>query len=122
MSSQPPPPPPPPPPPAAPPPMPPPGTPPPPMSPMQPAGLGASVDPPNAVLMLVLSIVGLVICGPAALVGMIMAHGAMKQYPNSGMTKAAFWVGLVAVGLWVIGFLIWGAIFVIAAASGGLQH
>ena len=76
-----------------------------------------TTDPPNATLMLVLAIVGIVMCAPLGLTGCLMARSALKQYPNSGTTKAAFWVGLIAVILWAIGIAIWGIIAVVAVAS-----
>jgi hypothetical protein len=45
---------------------------------------------PNAVTMLILAILGYVVCAPCAWVAFFMARGAKMQYPNCGMTKAAY--------------------------------
>jgi len=67
----------------------------------------------QAVVALVLSVVGLMMCGLCTAVpGLIMANtalGTTKQYPghpDQGLAKAAQIVGWITIGLWiaVIGF------------------
>lgn len=67
-------------------PPPPPGTTPPPVY----GGGGMNEQAPNAVTMLILAILGYVVCAPCAWVAFFMARGAKMQYPNCGMTKAAY--------------------------------
>jgi len=78
---------------------------------------------PNAVLMLILAIVGwVIVClAPAAWVAFFMARGAMQQYPNCGMTKAAYWLGLINMIFSAVGIVGYCAFFAIAAASGGVS-
>lgn len=71
--------------------------------------------------MLILAILGYVICAPCAWVAFFMARGALQQYPNCGMTKAAYWLGLVNMILAAIGIVVYCIIFIVAMASGGLH-
>ena len=75
---------------------------------------------PNAVTMLILAILGYVVCAPCAWVAFFMARGAKMQYPNCGMTKAAYWLGLINLILAAVGIAIYCVIFVIMGASGVL--
>jgi len=73
--------------------IPPPGTTPPPAY----HGGGMNEQHPNAVLMLILAIVGItgMVTTIPGVVAFFMAKNALTQYPNCGMTKAAYWLGLV---------------------------
>ncbi len=80
----------------------------------------------QAVVALVLSVVGLMMCGLCtAIPGVIMANtalGTTKQYPghpDQGLAKAAQIVGWITIGLWIviIGFyLLMGVVFVAVEA------
>ena len=81
----------------------------------------------QAVVALVLSVVGLMMCGLCTAVpGLIMANtalGTTKQYPghpDQGLAKAAQIVGWITIGLWivVIGFYLLMAVVFVAADSG----
>ena len=81
----------------------------------------------QAVVALVLSVVGLMMCGLCTAVpGVIMANtalGTTKQYPghpDQGLAKAAQIVGWITIGLWivVIGFYLLMAVVFVAADSG----
>jgi hypothetical protein len=74
-------------PPPAPPPAPPPGS-------YGPPSAGAT-QAPNAVTILILAIAGWVCCPILGLIAFIMAKNALQQYPNDGMTKASYWIGLI---------------------------
>ncbi len=76
---------------------------------------------PNAVTMLILAILGYVVCAPCAWVAFFMAKGQMQQYPNCGMTKAAYWLGLVNIILAAVGIVIYCVFFVIMGASGAFS-
>ncbi len=77
----------------------------------------------QAVVALVLSIVGLTMCCLTAPVGLIMANTALettKQYPghpDQGLAKAAQIVGWITIGLWIaiIGFYLLMAVVFVAA-------
>jgi len=63
----------------------------------------------QAVVALVLSVVGLMMCGfSTAIPGVIMANtalGTTKQYPghpDQGLAKAAQIVGWITIGLWIV--------------------
>ena len=80
----------------------------------------------QAVVALVLSVVGLMMCGLCTAVpGVIMANtalGTTKQYPghpDQGLAKAAQIVGWITIGLWIviIGFYLLMFIVVIAAEA-----
>ncbi len=78
----------------------------------------------QAVVALVLSIVGLTMCCLTAPVGLIMANTALettKQYPghpDQGLAKAAQVVGWIAVGIWVLVAVFYLLMFVVIVASG----
>lgn len=82
---------------------PPPGTTPPPVY----GGGGANEQHPNAVLMLILSIVGItgILTTIPGIVAFFMAKSALTQYPNCGMTRAAYWLGLVCLILTAVGLV-----------------
>ncbi len=72
----------------------------------------------NATVALILSIVGLVMCGLCtAIPGLILANGALeitKQYPthpDAGVAKAAQIVGWVTIVIWVLIILLYVALF-----------
>lgn len=80
----------------------------------------------QAVVALVLSVVGLMMCGLCtAIPGVIMANtalGTTKQYPghpDQGLAKAAQIVGWITIGLWIviIGFYLLMFVVVIAAEA-----
>ena len=79
----------------------------------------------NAVLALVLGILGLVMCGICTAVpGLILAQGALAtttQYPghpDQGVAKAAQIVSWIAIGISLLVFLAYGVLFAAAIASG----
>jgi hypothetical protein len=72
----------------------------------------------NATVALILSIVGLVMCGLCtAIPGLILANGALettKQYPmhpDAGVAKAAQIVGWVTIVIWGLIILLYVALF-----------
>ena len=80
----------------------------------------------QAVVALVLSVVGLMMCGLCTAVpGVIMANtalGTTKQYPghpDQGLAKAAQIVGWITIGLWIviIGFYLLMFVVVIVAEA-----
>ena len=80
----------------------------------------------QAVVALVLSVVGLMMCGLCTAVpGVIMANtalGTTKQYPghpDQGLAKAAQIVGWITIGLWIllIGFYLLLAFVVVIAEA-----
>jgi len=80
----------------------------------------------QAVVALVLSVVGLMMCGLCTAVpGVIMANtalGTTKQYPghpDQGLAKAAQIVGWITIGLWIviIGFYLLMAVIFVAAEA-----
>jgi len=113
---------------AAPPPPPPPppppggGAPPPPPAPggyaPPPMSGGPAEQAPNAITALILSILGLVVCYPCCWVGFFMAKGAMQQYPNCGITKAAYWVGLIGGLVYGLFLIVWLGIVCLGAMAG----
>tara|TARA_B100001750_G_C15277638_1_gene480782 strand:+ start:102 stop:518 length:417 start_codon:yes stop_codon:yes gene_type:complete len=87
--------------------------------------MGMGYPPTQATAALVLSILGLVMCGICTgLPGLILANGALaitNQYPNhpdSGSAKAAMIIGWIVVGLTIVGVLFYLLFFVILAAGG----
>ena len=88
-------------------------------------GPGMIMPTTNAVLALVLGILGLVMCGICTAVpGLILAQGALAtttQYPghpDQGVAKAAQIVSWIAIGLSLLVFLAYGVLFAAAIASG----
>jgi len=80
----------------------------------------------QAVVALVLSVVGLMMCGLCtAIPGVIMANtalGTTKQYPghpDQGLAKAAQIVGWITIGLWIviIGFYLLMAVVFVAVEA-----
>jgi hypothetical protein len=67
--------------------------------------------------MLVLAIIGYVICPPTSWVAFFMAKGALEQYPNCGMTKAAYWLGLINMILFGVGLIIQCGVMALAMAG-----
>ena len=79
----------------------------------------------NAVLALVLSILGIVICSICtAIPGLIVANGALattNQYPghpDQGMAKAAQIISWIGIGLFVLVVIFYGALGALVIASG----
>ena len=88
-------------------------------------GPGAIFPATNAVLALVLSILGIVICSICtAIPGLIVANGALattNQYPghpDQGMAKAAQIISWIGIGLFVLVVLFYGALGALVIASG----
>lgn len=77
---------------------------------------------PNAVVMLVLAIAGYLCCPITGWVAFFMAKGAMLQYPNCGMTKAAYWLGLICLILSAISIVGYGAVICLGVAGGALGN
>ncbi len=79
----------------------------------------------QGVLALVLSILGIVGCGICtAIPGLILANGALAitdQYPghpDAGMAKTAQIIAWIAIGLTILGIVLYGLLFVFALAAG----
>ena len=77
----------------------------------------------QAVVALVLSVVGLMMCGLCTAVpGVIMANtalGTTKQYPghpDQGLAKAAQIVGWISIGLWIVGLALYFLMIVVFVA------
>ena len=80
---------------------------------------------PNAVLALVLGILGIVMCSVCTAVpGLILANGALattSQYPghpDQGMAKAAQIISWIGIGLFILLMLFYGGIFAAVLVSG----
>lgn len=92
-------------------------------------GMSGQFPETQATVALVLSIVGLVMCGLCtAIPGVIMANTAMattSQYPghpDHGLAKAAKIVGWITIGLWIaviLLYLVLGVFLVGAGAANG---
>tara|TARA_B100000424_G_scaffold187763_1_gene145958 strand:- start:794 stop:1195 length:402 start_codon:yes stop_codon:yes gene_type:complete len=87
-------------------------------------GPGAIFPTTNAVLALVLSILGIVMCSICtALPGLIVANGALAtttQYPghpDQGMAKAAQIISWIGIGLFVLLVLFYGGLFALIFAA-----
>ena len=87
-------------------------------------GPGMIMPTTNAVLALVLGILGMVMCGICTAVpGLILAQGALattSQYPghpDQGVAKAAQIVSWIAIGLSLLVILFYGVAIAIAIAS-----
>lgn len=66
----------------------------------------------NAVIAVVLSVVGLLLCAPLAIVGLVMGYSSrnkaqMTPGASTGAATAAIVVGWIAVVLWVLGTIFW---------------
>lgn len=64
---------------------------------------------PRGVAVLVLGIIGIVLCGPCAIVALVLAQGALKEidqnpaaYSNRGMVNAGRILGIIGIILWVL--------------------
>ena len=100
--------------------VPPPGTTPPPAY----RGGGMNEQHPNAVLMLILAILGItgMLTHIPGIVAFFMAKNALTQYPNCGMTKAAYWLGLACLILTALALVVVCIYFVfIALVFGGIM-
>jgi len=87
-------------------------------------GPGGIFPTTNAVLALVLSILGIVMCSICtALPGLIVANGALAtttQYPghpDQGMAKAAQIISWIGIGLFVLLVLFYGGLFALVFAA-----
>ena len=87
-------------------------------------GPGAIFPTTNAVLALVLSILGIVMCSVCtAIPGLIVANGALattNQYPghpDQGMAKAAQIISWIGIGLFVLVVLFYGALGALVIAA-----
>jgi hypothetical protein len=88
-------------------------------------GPGMIMPTTNAVLALVLGILGIVACSVCtALPALILANGALattSQYPghpDQGLAKAAQIVAWVGIGLFILVMVIYGGLFAAMIASG----
>ena len=87
-------------------------------------GPGAILPQTNAVLALVLSILGILMCSICtAIPGLIVANGALattNQYPghpDQGMAKAAQIISWIGIGLFVLLVLFYGGLFALIFAA-----
>lgn len=71
------------------------------------------VEPHRGGLILTLAILGLIICGPMALVAWIMSASDLKKIQHGtmdksgyGMTLAGMVVGIIGTILWILGLVI----------------
>ena len=87
-------------------------------------GPGEILPTTNAVLALVLSILGIVMCSVCtAIPGLIVANGALattNQYPghpDQGMAKAAHIISWIGIGLFVLVVLFYGALGALVIAA-----
>ena len=88
------------------------------------APMGMGYPPTQATAALILSILGIVMCGACtAIPGLIMANSALaitNQYPNhpdAGSAKAAMIIGWIVIALTLLGLLAWVLIIVLAGAG-----
>ena len=96
--------------------------------PLQPGMAMGYFAPTQAVLALVLGILGLVVCSICtAIPGLLMANSALATtnaqpgHPDAGTAKAAQVVSWITIGLAILGLLFYGAMFAMLAATGELQ-
>ena len=96
--------------------------------PLQPGMAMGYFAPTQAVLALVLGILGLVGCSICtAIPGLLMANSALATtnaqpgHPDAGTAKAAQVVSWITIGLAILGLLFYGAMFAMLAATGELQ-
>ncbi|MDP7312526.1 MAG: hypothetical protein QF831_03715 [Candidatus Thalassarchaeaceae archaeon] len=90
------------------------------------APMGMGYPPTQATAALILSILGIVMCGVCTAVpGLIMANSALaitNQYPNhpdAGSAKAAMIIGWIAIAFTVLGILVW-VFFIVLAGAGAV--
>ena len=88
-------------------------------------GPGMILPQTNAVLALVLGILGLVMCSVCTAVpGLILANGALattSQYPghpDQGMAKAAQIISWIGIGIFILLMLLYGGLFAAVILSG----
>jgi hypothetical protein len=88
-------------------------------------GPGMIMPTTNAILALVLAILGLVMCGLCTAVpGLILAQGALAitnqhpGHPDQGIAKAAQVVSWIGIGLSLLVLLLYGVLLAAAIASG----
>jgi len=89
-------------------------------------GTGMMMPATNAVLALVLGILGLVMCSVCTAVpGLILANGALattRQYPghpDQGVAKAAQIVSWIGIGLFALVVVVYGGLFGFLILGGG---
>lgn len=87
------------------------GTPPPPPPPPGPSGAAAyGQEHPKAQQTLILSIVGLICCGPLAIYTLITANNIIKEGAatgaNTSKANTAKIISIVGIALWVVGFIV----------------
>ena len=90
------------------------------------APMGMGYPPTQATAALILSILGIVMCGACtAIPGLIMANSALaitNQYPNhpdAGSAKAAMIIGWIAIAFTLLGILVW-VFFIVLAGAGAV--
>ena len=77
-------------------------------------GYGGVAQPhPRGTLVLVLGILGVLCCGVAGIVAIVMGKQALDEidanpsaYNNRGMVQAGFVLGIIGVVLWAIGIVV----------------
>jgi len=87
------------------------------------------MKPHRGTLILVLGILGLVVCGPLAIVAWIMGAGDLKEMDagtmdpsGRGTTQAGKICGMIGTILLVLGLVIFAVIFAFGLAAGLTQH
>ncbi|RLV56068.1 DUF4190 domain-containing protein [Aeromicrobium phragmitis] len=63
---------------------------------------------------MITGILGIVCCGPLAIVALVLANNARKEISQtgqsgSGMATAGWWLGIVGIALWVLGTVLYVA-------------
>ncbi len=86
--------------------------------PRVPGAPGAGEQAPHGVTMVVLAVLGYVVCPICAWVALFMARCAMAQYPNCGMTRAAYWMGLANLIAAAVAIVYYGIVFLVGAGAG----
>jgi hypothetical protein len=87
---------------------------------------GTALRPHRATLVLILGIVGLVCgCMPVGIVAWVLGHQDLKDMNTGvmdptgrGMTQAGKILGMISVGLFVVGCLIWVCLVVFGVMAG----
>ncbi|RQN02932.1 DUF4190 domain-containing protein [Aeromicrobium camelliae] len=63
---------------------------------------------------MITGILGIVCCGPLAIVALVLASNARKEIAQtgqggSGMATAGWWLGIAGIALWVLGIILYAA-------------
>ncbi len=66
----------------------------------------ASAENPEGTKALVISILGLLCCGPLAIWSLVISNSARGQGYSDTKTAAAFVISIVALVLWVVGVIV----------------